>query len=112
MKNPFTEWRPPTQNGIGANLNPTTLSPAVRQTDVGPDDRSHTAITNCVHGLTRTGLAVLWAPHLMDEIHDDDQLLVSHHRRIAAQKSGYNLRSSGSLARRFMILTETKSRLR
>ena len=112
MKNPFTEWRPPTQNRIGANLNPTTLSPAVRQTDVGPDDRSHTAITNCVHGLTRTGLAVLWAPHLMDEIHDDDQLLVSHHRRIAAQQSGYNLRGSGSLARRFITLTETKSRLR
>ena len=51
---------------------------------IGPDARNHTAITNCVHGLTRTGLAVLWAPHLMDEIHDDDQLLVSHHRRIAA----------------------------
>ena len=112
MKNPFIEWRPPTQNRIGANLNPTTLSPAVRQTDVGPDDRSHTAITNYVHGLTRTELAVLWVPHLMDEIHDDDQLLVSHHRRIAAQKSGYNLRSSGSLARRFMTLTETKLRLR
>ena len=51
---------------------------------VGPDDRSHTAITNCIHGLRRKGLAVLWAPHLMDKIHDDDQLLVSHHRRIAA----------------------------
>tara|TARA_B100000780_G_scaffold566_1_gene464 strand:+ start:173 stop:316 length:144 start_codon:yes stop_codon:yes gene_type:complete len=46
----------------------------------------------------------------MDEVHDDDQL-VSHHRRIAAQQSGYNLRGSGSLARRFMTLTETKSRL-
>jgi ABC-2 type transport system ATP-binding protein len=55
---------------------------------VGLDVPSRKAIVEHVHALTRSGeMAVLWATHLIDEIHPNDQLIVLHAGRIRAQGS-------------------------
>jgi len=55
---------------------------------VGLDVPSRKAIVEHVHALTRSGdMAVLWATHLIDEIHPDDRLIVLHAGRIRAQGS-------------------------
>ena len=72
---------------------------------VGLDANSRTAITEYVHGLTREGLAVLWATHLVDEIEDQDQVLLLHQGRISAHQTALSLRGSGSLSDRFKAMT-------
>ena len=72
---------------------------------VGLDAVSRTAITEYVHGLTREGLAVLWATHLVDEIEDQDQVLLLHQGRIAAHQTALSLRGSSSLSDRFKAMT-------
>jgi ABC-2 type transport system ATP-binding protein len=53
---------------------------------VGLDVPSRRAIVDYVHELSASrGLAVLWATHLIDEIHDSDKLLVLHKGRLRAQ---------------------------
>lgn len=52
---------------------------------VGLDVPSRKAIVDYVHDLTRSGrVAVLWATHLIDEIHESDQLIVLHTGKIRA----------------------------
>jgi ABC-2 type transport system ATP-binding protein len=52
---------------------------------VGLDVPSRKAIVEYVHQLAdRTGIAVLWATHLIDEIYPSDQLVVLHKGRIRA----------------------------
>jgi ABC-2 type transport system ATP-binding protein len=52
---------------------------------VGLDVQSRQAIVDYVHQLTQeTGLAVLWASHLIDEIYPDDHLLILHQGQIKA----------------------------
>lgn len=53
---------------------------------VGLDVPSRQSIVQHVHQLTAdTNLAVLWATHLMDEIHTTDQLAVMHQGIMQAQ---------------------------
>jgi ABC-2 type transport system ATP-binding protein len=52
---------------------------------VGLDVPSRQAIVDYVHTLTASGrIAVLWATHLIDEIHAGDQLVVLHQGKIRA----------------------------
>lgn len=52
---------------------------------VGLDVPSRKAIVSHVHDLTKTrGLAVLWTTHLIDEIHDDDDLIVLNRGKVVA----------------------------
>ena len=52
---------------------------------VGLDIQSRTDMVNDVHRLaTADGVAVLWATHLIDEVHPEDRLLVMHNGRTAA----------------------------
>jgi len=51
---------------------------------VGLDAPARAAITGHVHDLTREGIAVLWATHLVDELRDDDDLIRLHRGRVAA----------------------------
>ncbi|MGZ8245550.1 ABC transporter ATP-binding protein [Methylomagnum sp.] len=55
---------------------------------VGLDVPSRRAIVDYVHELARAGdIAVLWATHLIDEIHDSDRLIVLHTGRVRATGS-------------------------
>jgi ABC-2 type transport system ATP-binding protein len=55
---------------------------------VGLDVPSRQAIVDYVHQLCTEGrVAVLWATHLIDEIHDSDQLVILHRGRIRAAGS-------------------------
>jgi len=52
---------------------------------VGLDVPSRKAIVDHVHELTRTSdIAVLWATHLIDEIHSQDHLVILHAGRVRA----------------------------
>ncbi len=52
---------------------------------VGLDVPSRSGLVDYVHGLADSGrVAVLWATHLIDEIHDGDQLVVLHAGKIRA----------------------------
>ena len=53
---------------------------------VGLDVPSRQAIVEHVHQLSQNSdLAVLWATHLMDEIHTSDKVVVMHHGKLKAQ---------------------------
>lgn len=52
---------------------------------VGLDASARLAITNHVHDLAASGLAVLWATHLTDEIRPSDDLILLHKGEIRAQ---------------------------
>lgn len=55
---------------------------------VGLDVPSRKAIVEHVHALCRdTGLAVLWATHLIDEIYPDDKLVILHQGEVKASGS-------------------------
>lgn len=52
---------------------------------VGLDVPSRKSLVDHVHYLTQSGeMAVLWATHLIDEIHDSDDLIVLHQGQIQA----------------------------
>lgn len=53
---------------------------------VGLDVPSRKSIVDYVHALAQDqGIAVLWASHLIDEIHAEDRLIVLHQGKIRAQ---------------------------
>ncbi len=55
---------------------------------VGLDIASRRALVDHVHQLCRDqGVAVLWATHLIDEVHPGDRVIVLHHGRIRADGS-------------------------
>lgn len=55
---------------------------------VGLDIASRRALVDHVHQLCREqGVAVLWATHLIDEVHADDRIIVLHHGRVRADGS-------------------------
>jgi ABC-2 type transport system ATP-binding protein len=51
---------------------------------VGLDAAARASITDHVHDLAASGLSVLWATHLTDEVRAKDQLVVLHQGRILA----------------------------
>ena len=55
---------------------------------MGLDIASRRALVDHVHQLCRDqGVAVLWATHLIDEVHPGDRVIVLHHGRIRADGS-------------------------
>lgn len=73
---------------------------------VGLDAASRKAITDHVHDLSRdTGLTVLWATHLTDEIADSDHLLILHHGRLLQEGLAGELRGPHGLRDHFLIQT-------
>lgn len=72
---------------------------------VGLDAATRLAITAHVHDLANSGLAVLWATHLTDEVAPGDQLAILHRGRICAQGTAHDLSGAGSLQDRFLALT-------
>jgi len=50
---------------------------------VGLDIPTRTELISYIHELPQTqGCAILWATHLIDEIHDDDRVIMLHHGRV------------------------------
>jgi len=75
---------------------------------VGLDAASRAGITAHVHDLAaRTGLTVLWATHLTDEIRDTDQLLILHRGRIRADGPTAEIRGNLPLTEHFLAVTGT-----
>ncbi|ABV94400.1 ABC transporter [Dinoroseobacter shibae DFL 12 = DSM 16493] len=84
-------------------------SPSVLLLDeptVGLDAASRAAITAHVHDLAaETGLTVLWATHLTDEIRDTDQLLILHKGEIRADGTAAEIRGNTPLTEHFLRVT-------
>lgn len=75
---------------------------------VGLDAAARRAITDHVHDLARdTGLTVLWATHLSDEVRDTDRLIVLHQGHVLADGLAGPLRGPHPLADYFLSLTGT-----
>jgi len=76
---------------------------------VGLDVPSRRAIVDYVHRLaTEQDIAVLWASHLIDEVHDTDHLIVLHRGKIRAQGTvSQILEAAGSngIGAAFQLLT-------
>ncbi|MBW8320102.1 MAG: ATP-binding cassette domain-containing protein [Arenimonas sp.] len=72
---------------------------------VGLDAASRQAITDHVHQLAVSGLAVLWATHLVDEIEMSDQVVVLHRGRVLSNGPAAELAGDGSLAKAFLAMT-------
>lgn len=86
-----------------------THAPSVMLLDeptVGLDAASRAAITADVHDLARdSGVTVLWATHLTDEIRDEDRLLVLDRGRILADATGGEVRAGRTLSDAFLAMT-------
>lgn len=72
---------------------------------VGLDAASRQAITDHVHQLAESGLAVLWATHLVDEINLSDQVVVLHRGRVLSNGPAAELAGDRSLAKAFLAMT-------
>ena len=74
---------------------------------VGLDAAARAAITDHVHDLAReTGLTVLWATHLTDEVADDDRLVLLHKGQIGADGFAGALRGAQPLRDWFLQRTQ------
>ncbi|MNU08390.1 hypothetical protein D3C72_2544110 [compost metagenome] len=58
-----------------------------------------------MHQLAESGLAVLWATHLVDEIEMSDQVVVLHRGRVLSDGPAAELAGDGSLAKAFLAMT-------
>jgi ABC-2 type transport system ATP-binding protein len=80
---------------------------------VGLDIASRRGIVEHVHQLSaQDGVAVLWATHLIDEVHETDTVIVVHRGRIRAQGSVSEVTAgvhAASLEAAFEALTEGHS---
>lgn len=72
---------------------------------VGLDTASRHAITDHVHTLTETGLTVLWATHLVDEIRPADDVVVLHRGRVLAHDRAETIAGGAELVDAFMAMT-------
>ncbi len=76
---------------------------------VGLDPASRKAITDHVHSLCeRTGLTVLWATHLVDEVQPQDELIILHKGQVLVQDVAHNIMREKSLERVFLDMTLEK----
>lgn len=84
-------------------------NPAVLLLDeptVGLDAASRTAITDHVHDLAHdSGLTVLWATHLTDEIRLSDRLVILHQGRALANATTADVTQGQPLAKVFLDVT-------
>ena len=75
---------------------------------VGLDAGTRADITQHVHDLAvDTGLSVLWATHLVDEVRDADDLVVLDCGRVVASGTAGQIRGERSLGEAFAALTST-----
>lgn len=72
---------------------------------VGLDAPARAAITAHVHALTAEGISVLWATHLVDELHPDDDLVLLHQGRVAAAGRVDAVTGAAPLAEWFLART-------
>ena len=72
---------------------------------VGLDAASRRAITDHVHDLSRAGLTVFWATHLVDEIVPGDDVVVLHRGRVLARDRAGAIAGEGTLIEAFMAMT-------
>lgn len=72
---------------------------------VGLDAASRKAITDHVHDLADSGLAVLWATHLVDEIAPTDQVVVLHRGRVLSNGGAAETAGERGLAKAFLAMT-------
>jgi len=72
---------------------------------VGLDAPARAAITAHVHDLAASGITVLWATHLVDELRDSDEMVLLHQGRVAATGSVGGLRGETPLPEWFLRQT-------
>ena len=73
---------------------------------VGLDAMTRTGLTRHIHDLClETGVTVLWATHLTDEVSDTDQVILLHRGRLLADGRCGDLRGSASLPEYFAQMT-------
>lgn len=76
---------------------------------VGLDAATRRGITEHVHDLAaNTGLTVLWATHLVDEISASDRLVVLHKGQIVADGISETVAGDLTLGDRFLALTKSE----
>ena len=74
---------------------------------VGLDPATRKAITDHVHALcAETGMTVLWATHLTDEVAPTDRLVVLHQGRVRFDGRAAELGAGTELTERFLEITE------
>lgn len=71
---------------------------------VGLDPQARRAITDHVHALANDGLAVLWATHLVDEVHESDQVIILNRGHIVAKGTAAEIAQGQPLRDRFFAL--------
>lgn len=73
---------------------------------VGLDATTRAGLTRHIHDLcSDTGVTVLWATHLTDEVGDDDQVILLHRGRVLADGLCGTLRGDASLPAYFARMT-------
>ncbi|MES2967691.1 MAG: ABC transporter ATP-binding protein [Pseudomonadota bacterium] len=72
---------------------------------VGLDAAARAAIVAHVHDLADSGLCVLWATHLTDEVRGTDQLVILHQGRIIANNRADTIGAGQPLQQVFLSLT-------
>lgn len=72
---------------------------------VGLDAAARAAIVAHVHDLAAEGMAVLWATHLVDEVHAGDALTILHQGRVLADGRTEAICAGRPLAEVFLDLT-------
>lgn len=72
---------------------------------VGLDAPARAAITAHVHDLTRDGISVLWATHLVDELREADDLVLLHRGRVAAMGAVSDVTAGQPLSDWFLAQT-------
>lgn len=73
---------------------------------VGLDAETRTAITDHVHDLTDSGMTVVWATHLVDEIRPSDQVIILHRGAVLRDCQAKDLTEHGTLEQTFLALTQ------
>lgn len=73
---------------------------------VGLDATSRASITDHVHRLASSGLTVLWATHLTDEVRPEDRLVILHQGRVRADGLTREIAGGMDLKDRFLALTQ------
>lgn len=71
----------------------------------GLDVSSRREVLALVRGLTRQGVSVLWATHILDEIAPEDDVYILHQGAVLAHGTARDLAGEEGLTRAFLTLT-------
>ena len=72
---------------------------------VGLDAAARAAITDHVHDLASSGISILWATHLTDEVRPQDQLVILHQGQVLENGPMDEVTQGASLSRMFIART-------